>query len=80
MPSRIDQHRKHVELQADLRILHAKVGELFAITQQLKKRVDPDELLATADSGQLAKNIDCMDEVYRWFTSIKGSLRPDTHR
>ncbi len=74
MSSKWDATRDGVELQTDLRILHAKVGELFQIVQQVKKHFDLDQVLTTADSRQLAKNIDRMDEVYRWFAGLKNLL------
>ena len=71
MSSTWDGKRDAVELQTDLRILHAKVGELFQIVQQVRKHFEVDQVLTTADTRQLAKNIDHMDEVYRWFADLK---------
>ena len=60
-----------VRLIADLRIMHAKVDELYHIVLNLKRRHDSDAIHGFADSRVLGEDIDRVDELYLWFLSLK---------
>jgi len=60
-----------VRLIADLRIMHAKVHELFEIVSVLKRGREEDFIRKYADHVMLEKDIQRVDEIYLWFISLK---------
>ena len=60
-----------VRLIADLRIMHAKVHELFEIVSVLKRGREENFIRKYADHVMLEKDIQRVDEIYLWFISLK---------
>jgi hypothetical protein len=62
---------EEVRLVSDLRIMHAKVNELFEIVDALKGRFDEQEIRRYADQLALDRDISRVDEIYLWFLRLK---------
>jgi len=62
---------EEVRLIADLRIMHAKVHELFEIVSVLKRGREESFIRKYADHVMLEKDIQRVDEIYLWFVSLK---------
>lgn len=62
---------EEVRLVADLRIMHAKVNELFELVDALKSRYDEPEIRKYADQPALDRDIARVDEIYLWFIRLK---------
>lgn len=62
---------EEVRLIADLRIMHAKVHELFEIVSVLKRGREESFIRKYADHVMLEKDIQRVDEIYLWFISLK---------
>jgi hypothetical protein len=62
---------EHVRLVADLRIMHAKVDELYQISRVLQVRHDERAVVDYADKAVLAEDIRKVDELYIWFVELK---------
>jgi hypothetical protein len=62
---------EEVRLVSDLRIMHAKVNELFEIVVALKTRYDEQEIRRYADQPILDRDIARVDEIYLWFLRLK---------
>lgn len=60
-----------VRLIADLRIMHAKVHELFEIVTVLKRGREDTEIRRYSDHAMLEKDIQRVDDIYLWFVSLK---------
>jgi hypothetical protein len=60
-----------VRLIADLRIMHAKVHELFEIVTVLKRGHEDSAIRRYADHVMLEKDIQRVDDLYLWFLSLK---------
>jgi hypothetical protein len=60
-----------VRLVADLRIMHAKVDELYQISKVLQVRHDEHSVVEHADKVVLAEDIRKVDELYIWFVELK---------
>lgn len=60
-----------VRLIADLRIMHARVYELFEIVTVIKKRHDEASIRRFADHTMLDQDIERVDEIYLWFVGLK---------
>ena len=60
-----------VRLVADLRIMHAKVQELFEVVSVLKRGHEENYIRRYADHAMLEKDIQRVDEIYLWFLSLK---------
>ena len=60
-----------VRLIADLRIMHAKVHELFEIVTVLKRGREDMEIRRYSDHAMLEKDIQRVDDIYLWFVSLK---------
>ena len=60
-----------VRLISDLRIMHAKVDELYQIVNNLKRRHSGSEIHKYADQPVLNEDIARVDEIYLWFLSLK---------
>jgi hypothetical protein len=62
---------EQVRLIADLRIMHAKVHELYEIVTVLKRGHEENAIRKYADHIMLEKDIQRVDEIYLWFLSLK---------
>ena len=62
---------EEVRLVSDLRIMHAKVDELFQIVSTLRQRHDTAAIRKYADPPVLEKDIARVDEIYLWFLALK---------
>ncbi len=62
---------EEVRLVADLRIMHAKVHELFEVVTVLKRGHEENYIRRYADRVMLEKDIQRVDEIYLWFLSLK---------
>ncbi|MGI9100866.1 MAG: hypothetical protein ACR2IF_00345 [Terriglobales bacterium] len=60
-----------VRLVSDLRIMHAKVDELFHIITTLQERYSQTDIYEYSDSRILGGDINKVDEIYLWFVKIK---------
>ena len=60
-----------VRVVSDLRIMHAKVDELFHLVQELQQRHTESDVHAYADKPLLSQDIDRVDEIYLWFVKLK---------
>ena len=60
-----------IRLVSDLRILHAKVDELYQTATSLRKRHSESDIVAYADEKVLSENIHKVDEIYLWSVRIK---------
>ncbi|MGI9104484.1 MAG: hypothetical protein ACR2IF_18730 [Terriglobales bacterium] len=63
-----------VRIIADLRIMHAKVDELYHIAGVLQQRHTEGDIHAYADAPVLAEDIRKVDELYLWFVKLKRSM------
>jgi hypothetical protein len=62
---------EEVRTVSDLRIMHAKVDELYHIVSALKERYDETAIIKYADQPVLTKDIQKVDEIYLWFVRLK---------
>jgi len=62
---------EEVRLIADLRIMHAKVYELFEIVSVIKRRHQEIAIRSYADHAMLDVDIQRVDEIYLWFVRLK---------
>ena len=62
---------EEVRIVSDLRIMHAKVDELFQIVQALKRRHNEQAVVTYADQPVLTEDIQKVDEIYLWFIRVK---------
>ena len=60
-----------VRLVADLRIMHAKVDELFQLVSNLKRRHSETAIRDYADAPVLDEDIARVDQIYLWFVTLK---------
>ncbi len=60
-----------VRLVSDLRIMHAKVDELYQIVANLKRRHSGSDIHKYADQPVLNEDIARVDEIYLWFVTLK---------
>jgi len=66
---------EEVRLVSDLRIMHAKVDELYQIVQNLKRRQNEEAIYNYADHHLLQEDIDRVDQIYLWFVALKEETR-----
>ena len=62
---------EELRLVSDLRIMHAKVDELFQLVKALKHRHTEEAIVKYADQPVLTKDIQNVDEIYLWFVKLK---------
>lgn len=60
-----------VRIVSDLRIMHAKVDELFHLVQELQQRHHEGDIHAYADNPLLAQDIQRVDQIYLWFVRLR---------
>jgi hypothetical protein len=63
-----------VRLVSDLRIMHAKVDELYQIVTNLKRRHSGSDIHKYADQPVLNEDIARVDEIYLWFVALKEDM------
>jgi len=66
---------EEARLVSDLRIMHAKVDELYQIVQNLKRRHNEEAIFNYADHPVLQEDIDRVDQIYLWFVALKEEGR-----
>ena len=62
---------QEVRLVSDLRIMHAKVDEIYEIVKALRTRHDEAAIVRYADQPVLTDDIQKIDEIYLWFVKLK---------
>jgi hypothetical protein len=62
---------EETRLVSDLRIMHAKVDELFHVISALKRHHDESAVVKYADQPVLTEDIQKVDELYLWFVKLK---------
>ena len=62
---------EETRIVSDLRIMHAKVDELYRAVTALKKRHDEGDVVKYADQPVLTEDIQKVDEIYLWFVKLK---------
>jgi len=60
-----------IRLVSDLRIMHAKVNELYQVVTHLQQRHTEADVYQYADDPLILDNIRVIDEIYLWFVKIK---------
>ena len=60
-----------VRIVSDLRIMHAKVDELYNLVTALKLRHAEADVIKYADQPVLTEDIHKVDEIYLWFVKLK---------
>jgi len=63
-----------VRVVSDLRIMHAKVDEVFHVVESLKERYDEAAIVKYADSPVLTQDIQRVDAIYLWFVRLKEEI------
>ena len=56
---------------SDLRLMHAKVDELFHLVKNLEKRHNESDVVKYAHQPVLTEDIHKVDEIYQWFVKVK---------
>jgi len=67
---------EEVRTVSDLRIMHAKVDELYHTVAGLKERYDEATIVKYADQPVLTRDIQRIDEIYLWFVRRKKNRFP----
>ena len=62
---------EEVRLVSDLRIMHAKVDELYQVVTNLRRRQNEASIHKYADGPVLMEDINRVDEIYMWFIKLK---------
>ena len=62
---------EEVRLVSDLRIMHARVAELWQEVNELQRRHGEDAVVRYADQPLLDSDIERMDQIYLWFVKLK---------
>jgi len=65
---------EEIRLISDLRIMHAKIDELYGIVENLKHRHSEGSIVEYADRSVLPQNISRIDEIYLWFVKVKEEM------
>jgi hypothetical protein len=66
---------EEVRLISDLRVMHAKVDELYHVVATLKKRHGETVIHKYADHDVMGENIAKVDEIYLWFVKLNELRR-----
>ena len=56
---------------SDLRIMHAKVEELYHLVSSFKARHNEADVVKYGDGPVLTEDIQKVDEIYLWFVRLK---------
>ena len=73
-PQEVESHVltiEEVRLVSDLRIMHAKVDEIYEIVKALRTRHDEAAIVRYADQPVLTEDIQKIDKIYLWFVKLK---------
>ena len=70
---------EEVRTVSDLRIMHAKVDELYHTVAGLKERYDEATIVKYADQPVLTTDIQRIDEIYLWFVRLKEESISQRH-
>jgi hypothetical protein len=62
---------EEIRIVSDLRIMHAKVDELYHLVTSLKARHNEAAVVKYADPPILTEDIRKVDEIYLWFVKLK---------
>jgi hypothetical protein len=62
---------EELRIVSDLRIMHAKVADLYHLVTALKQRHDESDVVRYADQPVLTEDIRMVDEIYLWFVKLK---------
>ena len=62
---------EETRLVSDLRIMHAKVAELWQQASELQRRHGEDSVVRYADQHLLEQDIERVDQIYLWFVKLK---------
>ena len=62
---------EEIRLVSDVRVMHAKVDELFQIMESLKERHSEEAIVKYADQPVLTRDIQQVDAIYLWFVKLK---------
>ena len=62
---------EEVRMVSDLRIMHAKVDELYHLVTALKQRHLESDVVRYADQPLLTEDIQKVDQIYLWFVKVK---------
>jgi hypothetical protein len=62
---------EETRLVSDLRLMHAKVDEVYHLVSALKKRHDEAAVVKYADQPVLTEDIQKVDAIYLWFVKLK---------
>ncbi len=62
---------EEVRIVSDLRIMHAKVDELYHLVTALKTRHNEADIVKYADQPILTEDIQKVDNIYLWFVKLK---------
>jgi len=62
---------EETRIVSDLRIMHAKVDELYHLVSALKQHHDEADVVKYADQPILTEDIQKVDEIYLWFVKLK---------
>ena len=60
-----------IRIVSDLRIMHAKVDELFHLVTALKSRHDEAAIVKYADQPVLTEDVQKVDSIYLCFVKLK---------
>ena len=60
-----------VRIVSDLRIMHAKVDELYNLVTALKTPHNEADIVKYADQPILTEDIQKVDSIYLWFVKVK---------
>ena len=71
---------EEVRLVADLRLMHAKVNELYSLIVSLKRRHMETDICKYADGPVLDEDIERVDETYLWFVKLKNERERSSKR
>jgi hypothetical protein len=62
---------EEVRMVSDLRIMHAKVDELYHVVSSLQRRHNQRDVIKYAEEGLLNEDIERVDHIYLWYLKLK---------
>lgn len=68
-----------LRLVSDLRIMHAKVDELYYIVSALKNRHNTEAIVDYADQSLLTRDIQKVDELYLWCVALRDEANKQSY-
>jgi hypothetical protein len=70
---------REVRLVSDLRIMHARVDDLYHIVNSLQHHHDEEDIYKYADAPILAEDIQKVEKIYMWFIALKEEMGRNKH-